>query len=141
MSAEDACNGLEPPEVDIDTKYVRAQAYLRHKGLFIMKRKPQTLFKIKNTPKRYKRARRMALRYAVWVEKLHKRPYLHVIRGILHSDSVRVQVKKLTAMITQKDTRIGYEGYVTIQNVQALPRMKRLPFRIKYHIGKILRQW
>ena len=141
MSAEDACNGVEPPVVDRNAKYDRSQAYLRRRGLFIMKRKRQTLLTIKNSPKRYKRMKRLVLRYTVLVEKWHKRPYLHVIRGMLVSETVRINIKKLIIMLDPNVTTVGFDGYVTIQNVQALPKMKRLPFKMKYYIGKMMRQW
>ena len=106
-----------------------------------MKRKRQTLLTIKNSPKRYKRMKRLVLRYTVLVEKWHKRPYIHVIRGMLVSETVRINIKKLIIMLDPNVTTVGFDGYVTIQNVQALPKMKRLPFKMKYYIGKMMRQW
>jgi hypothetical protein len=54
---------------------------------------------------------------------------------------VRVAHKRLIFIMEHTRLSIGYESYAKIQNVSALPKWRRWPFRLWFQLGKLWRQW
>jgi len=139
VSPEEAVQG-KGEDIDAKVKYKRAQEYLRHRGIFIVKARPIMLH-IKHKMRTYRALRKLVVRYTAWVDKRHGKSVYPMLRNFLKSTRIKVRVRKFVILLEHTLTHIGFDAFMSIQNVSALSKWKRPGFRLNFYLGKLIGRW
>jgi hypothetical protein len=175
--------GIRPDPLDPDQKYLRAQKYLRYRGIYICQRK-RVGRTFKHSMRTFRRLRKWITVWTMHMERKKQPPskeveravkhssgeYLNklreehgdkavakelkagvkrwrkqqlypVRRSLLKSNRIRLKVAGISAVVEHSQTWAGWEGFVRVQNLFAMPWYKRPWFLVKWWTGKIWGRW
>jgi len=134
-------------QVSNHDKYKISQEFLRHRGMYIIRRLTKTLLTLKSNPKRYKKLKRLVCRWMMfWTHFRKMAPEQRVLtkrnirRSVLRSPKLNVRFI-IDIFIDAEKIVFQYPSRVGVTNKYGAKGLKRIYMICEFNIGRWLRIW